>query len=65
MLACPTESVLVEPENLSRGGAYNQQHKHPLQDVETSVYQPDGVLENTGMDTKEWEKDKSDATTSE
>ena len=43
MLARPTESVLVEPENSSRGGAYNQQHKHPLQDAETSVYQQDGV----------------------
>ena len=30
MLARPTKSVLVEPENSSRGGAYSQQHKHPL-----------------------------------
>ena len=36
MLARPTESVLVEPENSSRGGTYDQQHKHPLQDAETS-----------------------------
>ena len=43
MLARPTESVLVEPENSSRGGAHKQQHKHPLQDAETSVYQQDGV----------------------
>ena len=42
-LARSTESVPVEPENSSRGGAYNQQHKHPLQDAETSVYQQDGV----------------------
>ena len=62
-LRAPTESVLVERENSSRGGAYNQQHKHPLQDAETSEYQQDGVPGEYGLDTKE--KDKSDATTSE
>ena len=36
MHARPTESVLVEPENSSRGGTFDQQHKHPLQDAETS-----------------------------
>ena len=36
MLARTTESVLVEPENSSRGGPHDQQHKHPLQDAETS-----------------------------
>ena len=43
MLARSTESVLVEPENSSLGGANNQQHKHPLQDAETSEYQHNGV----------------------
>ena len=43
MLARPTESVLVEPENSSRVGAYDQQHKNPLQDAETSEYQQDGI----------------------
>ena len=43
MPARPTESVVVEPENSSRGGAHNQQHKHTLQDAETSVYQQDRV----------------------
>ena len=43
MLAHPTESVLVEPEDSSRGGAHDQQHKHPLQDAEASEYQQDGI----------------------
>ena len=42
MLALP-ESVLVEPETSSRGGAYDQQHKDPLQDAKTSEYQHNGV----------------------
>ena len=46
-LHAPTESVLVEPENPSRGGACDHQHKHPLQDAETSEYQQDGVLWRT------------------
>ena len=62
MLARPTESVLVESENSSRGGAYDQQHKHPLQEP-LNVNKMES-LENTGLDTKEWEKDESDATTS-
>ena len=37
--------VLVEPENSSRGGTYDQQHKHPLQDAETSECQQDGIPE--------------------
>ena len=43
ILARPTESVLVEPEDSSRGGGHDQQHKHPLQDAETFEYQQDGV----------------------
>ena len=43
MLARPTESVLVEPEDSSRGGPHDQQHKHPLQDAEASEYQQDGI----------------------
>ena len=43
MLARTTESVLVEPDNSSRGGTYDQEHKHPLQDAETSEYQQNGI----------------------
>ena len=43
MLTRPTESVLVESENSSRGGTYDQQQKHPLQDAETSECQQDAI----------------------
>ena len=39
MLARPRN----QPENSSRGGTYEQQHKHPLQDAETSECQQDGI----------------------
>ena len=42
MLARTTESVLVKLEDSSCGGAHAQ-HKHPLQDAETSEYQQDGI----------------------
>ena len=30
-------------EDSSRGGAHDQQHKHPVQDAEASEYQQDGL----------------------
>ena len=65
MLARPSESLFVKPEDSSRDGAHAQQ-KHPLQDAETAEHQQNGISEeNIGLDSKESERDKSEATTSE
>ena len=63
MLARSTESVLVEPESVVEPTINST-------NIRFRTLKPPNVnkmefLENTGLDTKEWEKDKSDATTSE
>ena len=58
MLARPTESVLVEPETSSRDGAAINSTNISFRTLKPLNVNKMESLENTGLDTKECEKDK-------